>query len=66
MKSGGGGWTRTNDLRIMSSEPPVADKEDKVLSSAKSREVLQNPQPPRNQEQDISVKDKPEGSTPST
>jgi len=48
----------------MSSEPPVADKEDKGLSSAKSGEVLQNPQPPRNQEQDISVKDKPEGGTP--
>src|SRR5208283_1564774 len=45
---GGGGWTRTNDLRIMSCEPPVVDKEDKGLSSAESGKLLQNPQPPRN------------------
>jgi hypothetical protein len=48
---GGGGRTRTYDLRIMSSEPPDVDKEDKGLSSAESGKVLQNPQPPRNQEQ---------------
>ena len=48
--NGGGGRTRTYDLRIMSSEPPNADKEDKGFSSAESGKVLQNPQPPRNQE----------------
>jgi hypothetical protein len=48
---GGGGWTRTNDLRIMSPEAPIADKEDKALSSAESGKVLQNRQPPRNQNQ---------------
>jgi len=45
---GGGGRTRTYDLRIMSPETPVADKEDKGLSSAESCKVLQNPQPTRN------------------
>jgi len=34
----------------MSSEPPGADKEDRALSSAESGKVLQNPQPPRNNE----------------
>jgi hypothetical protein len=36
---GGGGRTRTYDLRIMSSEPPVADKQDKRLSSAESGKI---------------------------
>ena len=44
---GGGGRTRTYDLRIMSSEPPVADKQDKGVSSADSGKVLQNPHRPR-------------------
>jgi hypothetical protein len=38
----------------MSSETPVADTEDKELSSAESRripKILQNPQLPRNNEQ---------------
>jgi hypothetical protein len=48
---GGGGRTRTYDLRIMSSEPPTAGKEDKELSSAESGKILQDPQPPRNNEQ---------------
>jgi hypothetical protein len=34
----------------MSSEPPVADKEDKEVSSEESGKVLQNPQLPRDQE----------------
>src|SRR5712692_6215886 len=46
---GGGGWTRTNDLRIMRPVTPVASKEDKALNSAESGKVRQNPQPPRNQ-----------------
>ena len=37
----------------MSSEPPVAGKEDPALSSAEPGKLLQNPQPPRNQEQVI-------------
>jgi hypothetical protein len=45
---GGGGWTRTNDLRIMRPVTPVAGKEDKRLSSADSGKVQQNPQPRRN------------------
>jgi len=48
---GGGGWTRTNDLRIMRSATPVASQEDKALGSAESGKVVQNPQPRRNQEQ---------------
>jgi hypothetical protein len=55
---GGGGRTRTYDQQIMSPEPPVADKDDKGLRSAESGKVLQNPQPPRNQEQTT-----PDGST---
>jgi hypothetical protein len=45
---GGGAWTRTTDLRIMSPETPIGDKEDKRLNSEGSGKVLQNPQPPRN------------------
>jgi hypothetical protein len=60
---GGGAWTRTTDLRIMSSEPPVADKEDKGLSSAESGKVPQNPQPPRNKEQPATPTDPPKGGT---
>jgi hypothetical protein len=47
-KSGGGGRTRTYDVRIMSSATPVADKEDKGLSPADSGKVVQNPHLPRN------------------
>jgi hypothetical protein len=43
-QSGGGGWTRTNDLGIMSPSGEIEGKEDKRLSSAKSSKVLQNPQ----------------------
>jgi hypothetical protein len=35
----------------MSSETPVADTEDKELSSAESGKILQDPQLPRNNEQ---------------
>src|ERR1700687_3246187 len=38
---GGGGWTRTNELRIMRPVTPVAGKEDKRLSSADSGKVQQ-------------------------
>jgi hypothetical protein len=47
-KFGGGAWTRTTDLRIMSPVSPIEGKEDKALSAAESGKVLQNPQPPRN------------------
>ena len=46
---GGGGWTRTNDLRIMSRPAATDSKELQQLPSADSGKVLQNPQPPRNQ-----------------
>src|SRR5207245_5715684 len=42
---GGGGWTRTNDLRIMSPNREGASEEDKELNSANSSKVLQNRQP---------------------
>jgi hypothetical protein len=45
---GGGGRTRTYDLRIMSPETLVASKEDKGLHSADSGKVQQNSQPRRN------------------
>jgi len=45
---GGGGWTRTNDLRIMSSIPDSDSKQNQVLSSAESGQVGQNPQLRRN------------------
>ena len=48
---GGGGRTRTYDLRIMSSPPGGDSKEFQPNSSANSGKDLQNPQPPRNQEQ---------------
>jgi hypothetical protein len=51
-KIGGGGRTRTYDLRIMSSEPPVADKQDKGVSSAEPGKVRQNPQPRRNRDEE--------------
>ena len=48
----GGGWTRTNDLGIMS-HPTGADSKElqqdsSADSSADSGKVLQNPQPRRN------------------
>jgi hypothetical protein len=45
---GGGGGTRTYDVRIMSPETLVASKEDKGLNSADSGKVQQNRQPRRN------------------
>jgi hypothetical protein len=45
---GGGGRTRTYDLRIMSSTPVADNKADQKLSSAQSGKVLQDPQLPRN------------------
>jgi hypothetical protein len=47
-KTGGGGWTRTNDLGIMSPSERIEGEEDKGLGSAKSSKVLQNPQQNRN------------------
>jgi hypothetical protein len=50
-KIGGGGWTRTSDLRIMS-RPPVPDsKPPQQLSSAKRGKAKQNPQTIRKQKQ---------------
>src|SRR5579863_2461783 len=46
---GGGGWTRTNDLRIMSCPPGTDSTQLQQDSSADSGKVLQNPHPPRNQ-----------------
>jgi hypothetical protein len=44
---GGGAWTRTTDLRIMS-RPAVAESSQlQQDSSADSGKVLQNPHPPR-------------------
>jgi len=48
---GGGGWTRTNDLRIMRPTPPVGGEEDKPVSPADSSKILQNSQPPRNRKE---------------
>ena len=50
---GGGGRTRTYDLRIMSRQPYGDSKGFQPDSSAKHGEVLQNPHPPRNQEQAV-------------
>jgi hypothetical protein len=48
---GGGAWTRTTDLRIMS-RPAVADsKQLQQDSSADSGKLLQDPQPPRNKQE---------------
>src|SRR5437899_11326214 len=54
-KIGGGGRTRTYDLRIMSSEPLATNKEDTGITSAEPCKVLQDPQPPRNHEQAVPV-----------
>jgi len=40
---GGGGWTRTNDLRIMSRSTGADSKELQQDSSVDSGKVLQNP-----------------------
>jgi hypothetical protein len=58
-KIGGGGRTRTYDLRIMSPEEAVAGKEDKGLSSEKSGKVRQDPQPPRNHTPTVPSSNKP-------
>ena len=47
---GGGGRTRTYELRIMSRQPGDENKENQQLNSAESGKPLQNPQPPRNKE----------------
>ena len=47
-KAGGGGWTRTNDLGIMSLIRGSENKQDQSLTSADSGKVRQNPQPRRN------------------
>jgi hypothetical protein len=52
---GGGGWTRTNDLRIISCPPAVDSTQLKQDSSADSGKVLQNPQPPRNKNLTVPV-----------
>jgi hypothetical protein len=52
-KVGGSAWTRTTDLRIMSRLPGDDSKEFQQDSSVDSGKLLQNPQPPRNQEQAI-------------
>src|ERR1700730_10572161 len=46
--NGGGGWTRTNDLRIMSSIPDSESKQNQIVSSEEWGKVGQNPQPRRN------------------
>jgi len=48
--TGGGGWTRTNDLRIMSRQSSDGNKGNQRFDSAESGKPLQNPQPPRNKE----------------
>jgi len=45
---GGGEWTRTTDLRIMSRPTGADSKEVQQDESADSGKVLQNPQPRRN------------------
>ena len=46
---GGGGRTRTYDLRIMSASPPTENKADQQLSSEEPGKIRQDPQPGRNQ-----------------
>ena len=46
---GGGGWTRTSDLRIMSQKDGSDSKHLQQLSSAKRSKVKQNPQTIRKQ-----------------
>ncbi len=44
---GGGGWTRTSDLRIMSASEAIDNKGDQQHSAAESGKARENPQPPR-------------------
>ncbi len=44
---GGGGWTRTSDLRIMSSPTSAGSQQNQQLSEAKSAKKKRNPQAPR-------------------
>jgi hypothetical protein len=48
VRIGGGGRTRTYDLRIMSQSTESDSKQDQQVTSAESGKLLQNPQPPRN------------------
>jgi Phage integrase family len=45
---GGGGWTRTSDLRIMSRSDATENKADQQLTSEDSGKIGQNPQARRN------------------
>jgi len=49
---GGGGRTRTYDLRIMSHPTGADSKQLQQDTSADSGKVLRNPQPPRNKKTD--------------
>jgi hypothetical protein len=51
---GGGGWTRTNDLRIMSRPTDNENKETKDLHSSESSKIRQNPHQPRTKQPDVS------------
>jgi hypothetical protein len=46
---GGGGWTRTSDLRIMSCPADIDNKGYQSLSSEESGKLRQNPQAGRKQ-----------------
>jgi len=45
--TGGGEWTRTTDLRIMSASTPTENKGDQQLSSAECGKSRQNAHAPR-------------------
>src|SRR5260370_13433928 len=47
-RTGGGGRTRTYDLRIMRPNAPSQHQSESASPSENSGKVLQNPQPPRN------------------
>jgi hypothetical protein len=48
LEIGGGKWTRTTDLRIMSSDAPANSKADQTVESADRGKARQNLQPRRN------------------
>jgi hypothetical protein len=52
-KDGERGRNRTYNLLIKSHNTFPANQQDSPLPSAESGKVLQNPQPPRNQEQQV-------------
>src|ERR1700687_4338078 len=66
IQAGGPAWIRTKNQQIMSPSTGSENKDTTSLPSAESGKVLQNPQPPRNQEQQVPPTKSAKTAKPST